>query len=77
MSTPKSTHVVPNSDRGGWDSKDSGNSRASKHFDRKQDAVDWARGHSRGLENELVIHDQHGRIRQKDSHGNDPRDIHG
>jgi len=77
MSKPKSTHVVPNSGRGGWDSKDSGNSRASKHFDRKQDAVDWARDHSKGLKNELVIHNQSGRIGQKDSHGNDPRNIPG
>lgn len=68
---PKQTHIVHNSN-GGWDSKDTGNSRASKHFERKSDAVDWGRDHSRNLGNEFVIHKQDGTIGQKDSHGNDP-----
>lgn len=68
---PKQTHIVPNPD-GGWDSKDTGNSRSSKHFERKSDAVDWGREHSRNLGNEFVIHKQDGTIGQKDSHGNDP-----
>lgn len=67
----KQTHVVPNP-AGGWDSKDTGNSRASKHFDRKVEALDWAREHSRNIESEYVVHDKNGVIRQKDSHGNDP-----
>ena len=70
------THIVPNPN-GGWDSKDTGNSRASKHFDRKADAQDWGRDHSRNIGSEFVIHDKKGVIRQKDSHGNDscpPRD---
>ncbi|MCH5144105.1 DUF2188 domain-containing protein [Desulfovibrio sp. UIB00] len=65
------THIVPNPN-GGWDSKDTGNSRASKHFDRKADAQDWGRDHSRNIGSEFVIHDKKGVIRQKDSHGNDP-----
>jgi hypothetical protein len=72
----KQTHVVPNPN-GGWDSKDTGNSRASKHFDTKKDAIDWGRSHSRGKGNEFVIHNTDGKISQKDSHGNDncpPRD---
>ena len=32
----KTHHVVPNSDRGGWDVKGGGSSRASKHFDTKK-----------------------------------------
>jgi len=67
----RNTHVAPNSGRGGWDSKDSGKNRASKHFETKKDAVDWARQHSIGIGTELVIHNQNGRIAQKDSHGND------
>ena len=31
----------------------------------------------RGLADELVIHGKDGRIREKDSHGRDPRDIPG
>lgn len=70
------THIVPNPN-GGWDSKDTGNSRSSKHFDRKEDAQSWGREHSRNIKSELVIHDKHGVITNKDSHGNDscpPRD---
>lgn len=71
MSNKKQTHIVHNPD-GGWDSKDTGNSRASRHFDRKDDAVSWGRDHSRSKGNELVIHNKDGRIGNKDSHGNDP-----
>lgn len=66
----KQTHVVPNSS-GGWDSKDTGSARASKHFGRKVDAVDWARDHSRKVGSEFVVHNRDGVISQKDSHGND------
>ena len=65
----KQTHIVPHSD--GWASKDSGNDRASRVFDKKQDAVNWGREHSRNIESELMIHNRNGQIGQKDSHGND------
>lgn len=68
----KTTHVVPNSQRGGWDIKQGGGQRSSGHFDTKQDAVDRARAISRNQESELVIHNRDGKISQKDSHGNDP-----
>lgn len=70
------THIVPNPN-GGWDSKDTGNSRVSKHFDRKEDAERWGREHSTDIKSEFVIHDKRGVIIRKDSHGNDscpPRD---
>lgn len=70
MST-KSTHVVPNPD-GGWDIKQSGATRSSGHFDKKQDAVDRARGISRNKGSELYIHNKDGKIGKKDSHGKDP-----
>nr|VFJ74891.1 MAG: hypothetical protein (DUF2188) [Candidatus Kentron sp. FM]VFJ75822.1 MAG: hypothetical protein (DUF2188) [Candidatus Kentron sp. FM]VFK22841.1 MAG: hypothetical protein (DUF2188) [Candidatus Kentron sp. FM] len=68
----KSTHVVPNSGKGGWDIKQSGGQRSSGHFDTKRDAVNRAREISRNQETELVIHNRNGRISEKDSHGNDP-----
>jgi uncharacterized protein YdaT len=68
----KSTHVVPNHEKGGWDIKQSDAQRSSGHFDKKQDAIDRAREISRNQETELVIHNQDGRIGGKDSHGNDP-----
>ena len=39
----KTHHVVPNSDRGGWDVKRGGASKASKHFDTKKDAEQYGR----------------------------------
>lgn len=66
----KTRHVVPNSE-GGWDSKRGGAKRASKHFERKQDAVDYSRELSKKQKTELVIHKKDGKIQRKDSHGND------
>lgn len=66
----KQTHVVPTED--GWASKDTGNARASKIFQTKKAAIDWARNHSRREGNELFIHNKDGIISNRDSHGNDP-----
>lgn len=68
----KSTHVVPNSKKGGWDIKQSGSDRSSGHFDTKQPAVDRALEISRNQKTELVIHNKDGKIAQKNSHGKDP-----
>ena len=67
----KSHHVVPDPE-GGWNVTKGGSQRASKHFERQQDAIDWARDVSRNQRTELVIHRRDGTIRQKDSHGRDP-----
>lgn len=63
-------HVVP-SPKGGWNSKKGGAERASKHFEKKQDAVDYSRKLSKKQKTELVIHKKDGKIQRKDSHGND------
>lgn len=68
----KSTHVVPNKDRGGWDIRQSGSERSSGHFETKAEAEKRAREISRDQESELVIHNKDGKIARKDSHGNDP-----
>lgn len=68
----KQTHVVPNSDKGGWDIKQSGGTRSSGHFETKQEAIDRAREISKNQKSELVIHKKDGWISQKDSHGHDP-----
>lgn len=68
----KSTHVVPNKDKGGWDIKQSGGQRSSGHFDTKQDATKRAREISKNQKTELTIHNKDGKISSKDSHGNDP-----
>ena len=68
---PRSHHVVPAPD-GGWNVKKGGSSKASRHFDRKSDAVDWGRNVSRNQGTEFRIHNKDGQISQADSHGGDP-----
>ena len=72
----KSHHVVPNP-KGGWDVKVSGGEKAIKHTDTKQPAIDVAREISKNQKTELYIHNKDGQIGNKDSHGNDPKNIKG
>ncbi len=68
----KSTHVVPNKEKGGWDIKQSGGQRSSGHFDTQREAIDRARQISQNQGTELYVHNRKGQIREKDSHGKDP-----
>lgn len=70
----KNRHIVPNPD-GGWDVKKPGAQRASAHEKTQSDAEARAKeivANQGG--GEVVIHDRHGRIRDKDTvpPGNDP-----
>lgn len=67
----KTTHVVPSPD-GGWNVKQGGGERATKHCNIKADAVNVARTISQNQKSELVIHGTNGRIQRSDSHGHDP-----
>jgi hypothetical protein len=69
--TKKSNHVIP-ATKGGWSVKKSGSTRASKHFETKEDAVKYARKISRDSSSELYIHKKDGTIQERDSFGNDP-----
>ena len=71
MADKKTHHVVRNPE-GGWDVKKGGASRTSGHFRTQGDAIDAARKISSNQGSELYIHRRDGRIRAKDSHGNDP-----
>ncbi|NDY73113.1 DUF2188 domain-containing protein [Desulfobacter hydrogenophilus] len=67
----KTHHVVPNSESG-WDVKKGGGQKSIKHFDKKQDAVDYGRGVSKNQKSEFIIHKKNGAIQNADSHGGDP-----
>jgi hypothetical protein len=71
MAPRKSHHVVPNSD-GGWDTKKGGSPKVIKHFDHKEEAIEYMRKISQNQNSELIIHGRDGKIQQSDSHGNDP-----
>jgi len=67
----KTHHVVPDSN-GGWNVKKGGSERASKHFDKKENAIGWGRVVSRNQKTEFVIHKKDGTIQNSDSHSGDP-----
>lgn len=66
----KNQHVTPHAD--GWQVKGAGNSKATAVVKTQAEAIDIARGIARNQQSELVIHDKKGKIRDKDSYGNDP-----
>ncbi|GKT10336.1 DUF2188 domain-containing protein [Desulforhabdus sp. TSK] len=66
-----SHHVVPNANNG-WDVKKEDATRGSGHVDKKQDAVDARSRISQNQGTEFYIRGKDGKIRNKDSHGNDP-----
>lgn len=65
----KNQHIVPHRD--GWAIKGEGNQRATSVHSTQRGAIDAAREIARNQKAELVIHRPDGRIRDKDSHGND------
>tara|TARA_R100000750_G_scaffold35999_2_gene23207 strand:+ start:12423 stop:12656 length:234 start_codon:yes stop_codon:yes gene_type:complete len=75
MSKGKNQHVTKH--QGGWQVKGAGNTKATKVTNTQKEAIDVAREIAKNQSSELLIHGKNGRIREKDSHGNDPRNIKG
>lgn len=68
--TKPGQHVVPDGDK--WAVRKSGSSRASGKFDTKADAIKNARRIAKNQKTELYIHGRDGKIRERNSYGNDP-----
>jgi hypothetical protein len=66
-------HVVPSEGR--WACQMNGNTRST--HDTQGEAIKHGRHLAEEQAGELVIHAEDGSVREKDSHGNDPRDIPG
>lgn len=66
----KNQHVVPHED--GWAVRGEGNSRVTSVHDTQADAIERGREIAQNQESELLIHGRNGRIRERDSYGNDP-----
>jgi len=75
MSKGKNQHVTRNGDN--WQVKGAGNSRATVIVDTQREAISIGRDIAINQQSELVIHGRNGQIRNKDSYGNDPRNIRG
>jgi len=67
----KNQHVTPNS-KGGWNVKGAGNSKATVNVSTQKEAINIATDIAKNQKSEVVIHNRKGKIREKNSYGNDP-----
>lgn len=67
----KNQHVTPNKN-GGWNVKGAGNSKATANVSSQKEAIKIATEIAKNQKSEVVIHNREGRIREKNSYGNDP-----
>lgn len=61
----------------GWAVHGEGSAKDTKHFDTQKEAAEYAREIAKNQQSEVIIQRPDGRIRSKDSYGNDscpPRD---
>lgn len=65
----KNQHVTPRGDV--WQVKGAGNQKATKLFSTQAEAEKYAREIAKNQHSELLVHRKDGRIRSKDSFGND------
>jgi len=70
-----SIHVTPHGDE--WQVKSAGSKRASKVCSTQKECIDIATTQAKKNGSELYIHGTNGKIRAKNSYGNDPRNIKG
>lgn len=66
----KGQHVVPN--KGEWSVKKAGASKASSTHATQAEAIRAATKVAQNQKTELYIHGRDGRIRERNSYGNDP-----
>lgn len=66
----KNQHVVPLGK--GWAVRGEGNTRLTTITETQKDAINVAREIAKNNRSEVVIHGRDGKIRDKDSYGNDP-----
>ena len=70
MSKGKNQHVVKRPD--GWAVRGEGNTRDTTHHTTQREAIDSAREIAINQQSEVFIHGRNGKIRERNSYGNDP-----
>lgn len=70
MSKGKNQHVVKHLD--GWAVRGAGNEKVTRITQTQQEAIKVAGEIAKNQESELFIHGRNGKIRERDSFGNDP-----
>ena len=66
----RNQHVVPHDKR--WAVRGAGSQRATSVHSTQREAISAGREIARNQGSELFVHGKDGRIRERDSHGNDP-----
>lgn len=66
----KNQHVVPSGDQ--WGVRGEGNSRMTEYFDTQREAIARAREIAINQQSEMFIHGKNGRIRERNTYGEDP-----
>ena len=66
----KNQHVVKRDE--GWAVRGEGNLKDTSHHRTQQEAAEAARSIAQNQKSEVLIHGQDGKIRARDSYGNDP-----
>lgn len=66
----KNQHVVPHVD--GWAVKGAGNQKATSVHQTQREAIETARDIARNQRSEMLIHGENGRIRERNTYGDDP-----
>lgn len=66
----KNQHVVPRGDN--WAVKGAGNGKATSIHNTQREAIEQARNIAQNQKAELFIHGENGKIRERNSYGNDP-----
>lgn len=70
-------HVTPDENGKGWKVTREGQDRAIARTDTQAQAAERGRQAARNSKVEFNLHGRNGQIREKDSYGNDPRNIKG
>lgn len=66
----KNQHVVPHTD--GWAVRGAGNQRVTSIHQTQREAIGAARDIARNQGSEMLIHGENGRIRERNTYGDDP-----
>lgn len=67
----KNVHVVKSKDGEKWSVKTENSSKAYRNLDTQQQAIDIGKSVAINNKSELLIHGVNGKIREKNSYGND------
>lgn len=67
----KNVHVVKSKDGEGWSVKTDNSQKAYRNVSTQQEAINIGKSVAKNNSSELLIHGKDGKIRQKDSYGND------